>query len=74
MAAGGTAPAVLNAANEEAVSAFLQGRIGFLDIPDAVAAVLDAMPPAPADTLETLLDADARARALTQARIAQVAS
>ncbi|MDE2406298.1 MAG: 1-deoxy-D-xylulose-5-phosphate reductoisomerase [Xanthomonadaceae bacterium] len=74
MAAGGTAPAVLNAANEEAVSAFLQGRIGFLDIPDAVAAVLDAMPPAPADTLDTLLDADARARALTQARIAQVAS
>jgi hypothetical protein len=32
-AAGGTAPAVLNAANEEAVSAFLQGRIGFLTIP-----------------------------------------
>src|SRR5690606_5551191 len=31
--AGGTAPAVLNAANEEAVSAFLQGRIGFLTIP-----------------------------------------
>ncbi|MFN7183196.1 MAG: 1-deoxy-D-xylulose-5-phosphate reductoisomerase [Thermomonas haemolytica] len=68
--AGGTAPAVLNAANEEAVSAFLQGRIGFLDIPDTVNATLDAMPPHAADSLETLLAADARARALAQARIA----
>lgn len=62
--AGGTAPAVLNAANEEAVSAFLQGRIGFLGIPATVAAVLDAMPPQPADSLDTLLDADMRARAI----------
>ncbi len=60
--AGGTAPAVLNAANEEAVSAFLQGRIGFLSIPDTVAATLDAMPTQPADSLDTLLQADARAR------------
>ncbi len=70
LAACGVAPAVLNAANEEAVSAFLQGRIGFLDIPDTVSATLDAMPPHAADSLETLLAADARARQLAQARIA----
>ena len=68
--AGGCAPAVLNAANEEAVSAFLQGRIGFLGIPDTVKAALDAMPPQPADTLDALLDADARARVFARERIA----
>ena len=67
--AGGCAPAVLNAANEEAVSAFLQGRIGFLGIPDTVEATLDAMPPQPADSLDALLDADARARAAARARM-----
>ncbi|MDI1252107.1 1-deoxy-D-xylulose-5-phosphate reductoisomerase [Thermomonas sp.] len=61
--AGGTAPAVLNAANEEAVSAFLQGRIGFLSIPETVAATLDAVPMQPADSLDTLLAADSQARA-----------
>ena len=73
LAAGGTAPAALNAANEEAVSAFLQGRIAFLDIPDTVAAVLDAMPPQPADSIEALLAADARARELARARIGAAA-
>ncbi|MEO5962476.1 MAG: 1-deoxy-D-xylulose-5-phosphate reductoisomerase [Thermomonas sp.] len=61
--AGGTGPAVLNAANEEAVSAFLQGRLGFLSIPETVAATLDAVPMQSADTLDTLLAADAQARA-----------
>ena len=74
LAAGGSAPAVLNAANEEAVSAFLQGRIGFLSIPDTVAATLDAMPVQPADSLDALLDADARARAVAQSRIARSTS
>lgn len=69
LAAGGTAPAALNAANEEAVSAFLQGRIAFLGIPDTVAAVLDAMQPQPADSIDALLAADDRARALARARI-----
>ena len=69
--AGGTAPAVLNAANEEAVSAFLQGRIGFLSIPDTVAATLDAMPVQHADSLDALLAADARARSLARSRIEQ---
>ena len=72
--AGGIAPAVLNAANEEAVSAFLQGRIGFLAVPDTVAAVLDAMPPQPAESIDALLAADARAREHARARIAGLAA
>ena len=67
LAAGGTAPAILNAANEVAVSAFLQRRIAFLTIPALVAATLDALPPSPADSLDTLREADARARALAEA-------
>lgn len=68
--AGGTAPAVLNAANEEAVSAFLQGRIAFLSIPALVERALDRLSGAPSDTasadsLEGLLAADAAARAMT---------
>ncbi|MCC7075514.1 MAG: 1-deoxy-D-xylulose-5-phosphate reductoisomerase [Acidimicrobiia bacterium] len=43
--AGGTAPAVLNAANEEAVDAFLKGRCGFLDIPRVVEGVLERHTP-----------------------------
>ena len=66
MAAGGSAPAVLNAANEEAVSAFLQGRIGFLDIPALVGEALAALAAAPAGSLEALLAADADARRLTR--------
>src|SRR5690606_21612573 len=44
LAAGGTAPATLNAANEVAVSSFLQGRIGFLSIPAVVEDTLAALP------------------------------
>ncbi|RYZ71433.1 MAG: 1-deoxy-D-xylulose-5-phosphate reductoisomerase [Lysobacteraceae bacterium] len=64
--AGGTAPAVLNAANEVAVSAFLQGRVGFLAIPALVEDTLAALPATPADSLESLLAADAQARRLTE--------
>ena len=64
--AGGTSPAVLNAANEVAVSAFLQGRIGFLSIPALVEDALTALPTAPATSLEALLAADAQARHLTE--------
>jgi 1-deoxy-D-xylulose-5-phosphate reductoisomerase len=70
MAAGGTAPAVLNAANEVAVSAFLQGQISFLSIPALVEDALAALPAGPASSLETLLAADAQARRLTQSAIA----
>ncbi|WP_222564936.1 1-deoxy-D-xylulose-5-phosphate reductoisomerase [Novilysobacter antarcticus] len=62
LAAGGTAPAVLNAANEVAVAAFLERRIGFLSIPALVAETLAALPAIPADSLEALQDIDQRAR------------
>lgn len=68
--AGGTAPAVLNAANEVAVSAFLQGQIRFLSIPALVEEALAALPAAPAESLEVLLAADAQARRLTETALA----
>lgn len=60
--AGGAATAVLNAANEIAVSAFLQGQIGFLCIPEVVAASMDATASHSADSIDSLLAADAAAR------------
>jgi 1-deoxy-D-xylulose-5-phosphate reductoisomerase len=62
LAAGGTAPAVLNAANEVAVSAFLDQRIGFLSIPALIEDALAVRPVSPADSLDALLEADLRAR------------
>lgn len=64
-AAGGTAPTLLNAANEVAVEAFLQRRIGFTDIARVVEGTLDAEVQEALDyrDLQPLLDADARARA-----------
>ena len=62
-AAGGTAPCVLNAANEVAVGAFLEGRIGFLDIAAVVEEALARVPAEPVESLEQVLDADRRARA-----------
>ena len=60
--AGGTAPAILNAANEEAVAAFLEGRIGFWTIQACVADVLAGIPVEPAHTLEQMMDTDRRSR------------
>ena len=60
--AGGGAPTILSGANEVAVEAFLQRRIGFLDIAGTVARVLDEMGPLPADTLDEVVDLDIRAR------------
>jgi 1-deoxy-D-xylulose-5-phosphate reductoisomerase len=62
LSAGGGAPAILNAANEIAVEAFLQHRIGFLDIAGTVAEVLDAMGSQPANTLDEVVALDAAAR------------
>ena len=67
--AGGRAPAILNAANEIAVSAFLQGRLGFLGIPDLIQACLDALPGGPAGDLEQLMETDAEARRMAEALI-----
>ena len=60
--AGGGAPAILNAANEIAVEAFLQRKIGFLDIAGTVAQVLDLLGTPPADTLEEVIALDQAAR------------
>ncbi|HEY7871972.1 MAG TPA: 1-deoxy-D-xylulose-5-phosphate reductoisomerase [Rudaea sp.] len=62
LAAGGTAPAILNAANEIAVAAFLAGTLPFLAIAEVIADTLDAMPAEPIDTLEGLIYADLTAR------------
>ncbi|WP_136247334.1 1-deoxy-D-xylulose-5-phosphate reductoisomerase [Halomonas borealis] len=59
---GGTAPAVLNAANEIAVEAFLDGRLGFAEIGELVSRVREACPFEPANELDGILAADARAR------------
>jgi 1-deoxy-D-xylulose-5-phosphate reductoisomerase len=66
--AGGAAPAVFNAANEQAVALFLDGRIGLLDIPRAIETALGALADAPAGTREALLAADAEARRLVRDR------
>ena len=69
--AGGTAPAVLNAANEVAVAAFLDKRLPFLAIPRVIEDVLAALPVAIVNTLDDVLAADAAARATAQKFILQ---
>jgi 1-deoxy-D-xylulose-5-phosphate reductoisomerase len=68
--AGGTAPAVLNAANEVAVEAFLQRRIRFTDIAAVVADTLAQASVVPADSLDTVFGADADARGRAERYIA----
>ncbi len=62
LAAGGTAPAVLNASGEAAVAAFLEKRIGFMEIPALVGAALEAHKNGPARELGAVLEADGWAR------------
>jgi len=66
---GGSLPAVLNAANEEAVAAFLDGRISFPAIPEAIREVMDDHPPRTVATLDDVLAADAWARERTRAAL-----
>jgi 1-deoxy-D-xylulose-5-phosphate reductoisomerase len=61
---GGTAPCAYNAANEVAVAAFLDERIGFLDIPRIVETTLAGVSGAPARDVDELVEADAEARAV----------
>jgi 1-deoxy-D-xylulose-5-phosphate reductoisomerase len=68
---GGTAPAVLNAANEVAVDAFLNKKISFLDIPRLITDVLAAQASVAANTLDDVLLADAQARVAAQDWILQ---
>lgn len=67
--AGGSAPAVLNAANEEAVQAFLDGGLAFLNITTTVADVVAAHTPFPIDSLAAVAEAETWARAEAQRRI-----
>lgn len=67
---GGRAPAVLNAANEIAVEAFLDGRVGYMAIPAIIDAVLAAAEDGPVDGLDDVLEADRRGRELATQHLA----
>jgi 1-deoxy-D-xylulose-5-phosphate reductoisomerase len=60
--AGGTAPCILNAANEVAVHAFMRGELSFLGIPEVIERTLEELGAGPVQDFESLYDADARAR------------
>lgn len=67
---GGTMPAAMNAANEVAVQAFLEGRIGFLKIPQVILKTMEAAKPGRPESLEDIIKADARAREAARGIIA----
>jgi len=71
MTAGGTAPASLNAANEVAVQAFLDGKLSFLGIARLVQATLEATEVCAAESLDVVLCEDARARQLAERLLRQ---
>ncbi|MYM34830.1 1-deoxy-D-xylulose-5-phosphate reductoisomerase [Duganella sp. FT50W] len=70
--AGGTAPALLNAANEVAVQAFLDLKIGFRQIDRVIAHVVDTLPHGDAHSIDAVMAQDAAARAAAEAYIARV--
>ena len=72
MATGGTAPAILNAANEVAVAAFLDEKISFTTIPLLVEHALEDITAREARDLQTILDDDGRARDTVRLRLAEV--
>lgn len=67
--AGGAAAAVLNAANEEAVGAFLAGRLGFMRIADVIDATLERVDGMSVESVESIIATDARARELARDEI-----
>jgi len=67
---GGTAPAALNAANEVAVAAFLDGRLRYTAIPEVIAQAMERVPAARADALEAVLEVDRRARRAAEEAVA----
>ena len=69
---GGTTPAVLNAANELAVAAFLQEEVGFLDIPRIIAAVVEKHVSTAATSLDQVLAADRWARLMARDVIQEI--
>ncbi|QSP93445.1 1-deoxy-D-xylulose-5-phosphate reductoisomerase [Marinobacter salinisoli] len=71
--AGGTAPAVLNAANEEAVAAFLAGNLCFADIPVIIERTLSGTAVVPADSFDTIFAKDSEARTRAREQISLLA-
>jgi len=69
---GGTAPTVLNAANEVAVAAFLGAGLPYLKIAEVVERTLNTLSAVPADSIETILAVDARARQLASDFIGEI--
>ncbi len=69
LSTGGTAPAILNAANEVAVEAFLAEKIGFMDIPNTIEAVLAAASIEYVESIEQLVAVDALARLAARKKI-----
>ena len=69
LSAGGARPAILNAANEVAVAAFLDRRIGFLEIAAIVADVLERFDPPKPQTIDAVLAIDTEARILAGERV-----
>jgi 1-deoxy-D-xylulose-5-phosphate reductoisomerase len=72
--AGGTAPAVLNAANEVAVAAFLERRLPFTGIARVIEQTLERVPAQPAESLDAILSADAEARRAAGAQVLGLAA
>ncbi len=72
MAVGGTAPAVLNAANEVAVQAFLERRLRFTDIPRVIESTLERVTPSEPESLAAILASDIQARRIAQEWIYQL--
>jgi 1-deoxy-D-xylulose-5-phosphate reductoisomerase len=69
--AGGTAPCALNAADEVAVAAFLEGRLAFTAIPEVIEGVLDRLESRPVSHFEELFECDRAARELAERFVAQ---
>jgi 1-deoxy-D-xylulose-5-phosphate reductoisomerase len=69
---GGTAPALLNAANEEAVAAFLGGRIAWVGIPDVLESVLSRHDGGQADGVDAVIEADRQGREAARREIERI--
>jgi 1-deoxy-D-xylulose-5-phosphate reductoisomerase len=74
MEAGGASPIVLNAANEEAVAAFLDGRLGFLSIVDTVEEALARMDAPKPQSIADVIDIDLRTRAMANDLMSEMAA
>ena len=69
--AGGSAPTILNAANEEAVAGFLDRKTGFLDIPRIVSGALETVPASEISSVEDVFSIDSEARRVARELLAE---